>query len=140
VDAVDEFLDLLSALSVAGGEGGAGAEAGGGGGAGGEGGTAADPGTGREPAGTDPGPGPAATVHLHATDAGPGLSAEWLVTMDPPTFHWRHAHEKADVAVRAPLADVLRVVTRRLSPDAESVEVHGDRAVLEAWLEHLRLQ
>jgi hypothetical protein len=113
VDAVDEFLDLLSGLAAAG-PGADGAEGG------------------------DPGPG--GTVHLHATDAGPGLSAEWLVALDLPTFRWRHAHEKATVAVRAPLADLLRVVTRRLPPDAEGVEVLGDRAVLDAWLGRLRLQ
>jgi uncharacterized protein (TIGR03083 family) len=115
VDAVDEFLDLLSGLAAA--------EA------------AGDAGT----AG-DARPGPGGTVHLHATDADPSLSAEWLVELDLPGFRWRHAHEKATVAVRAPLADVLRVVTRRLSPDAEGVEVLGDRAVLDAWLGRLRLQ
>jgi uncharacterized protein (TIGR03083 family) len=115
VDAVDEFLDLLSGLAAAG------AAGGGGGGGGGD-------------------PGPGGTVHLHATDAGPGLSAEWLVALDPPSFRWHHAHEKATVAVRAPLADLLRVVTRRLPPDSEGVEVFGDRAVLDAWLERLRLQ
>ena len=113
VDAVDEFLDLLSGLAAA---------------------EAARVGAG----GGDPGPG--GTVHLHATDADPGLSAEWLLTPDPPAFRWRHAHEKATVAVRAPLADLLRVVTRRLPPDSEGVEVLGDRAVLDAWLERLRLQ
>ena len=106
VDAVDEFLDLLSNLAAAG--------------------------SGDE--------GPGGTAHLHATDAGPGLSAEWLLTPDPPGFRWRHAHEKATVAVRAPLADVLRVITRRLPPDAEGVEVLGDRPVLDAWLERMRLQ
>jgi uncharacterized protein (TIGR03083 family) len=115
VDAVDEFLDLLSGLAAAEAAGDAGAA-------------------------EDAGPGPGGTVHLHATDAGPGLSAEWLVELDLPTFRWRHAHERATVAVRAPLADVLRVVTRRLSPDADGVEVLGDRAVLDAWLEHMRLQ
>src|SRR4029450_6143205 len=104
VDAVDEFLDLLSGLA-------AGADGAGGG---------------------DLGPG--GTVHLHATDAGPGLSAEWLVALGLPTFGWRHAHEKATVAVRAPLADLLRVVTRRLPPDAAGVEVLGVRAARVAWL------
>ena len=116
VDAVDEFLDLLSGLAAAGaGAGGAGTTA-----------------------GADPGPG--GTVHLHATDADPGLPAEWLLVPDPPGFRWRHAHERATVAVRAPLADLLRVVTRRLPPDADGVEVVGDRAVLDAWLDRLRLQ
>jgi uncharacterized protein (TIGR03083 family) len=109
VDAVDEFLDLLSGLAAAG-------------------------------AGAAAGPGPGGTVHLHATDADPGLPAEWLLVPDPPGFRWRHAHEKATVAVRAPLADLLRVVTRRLPPDADGVEVLGDRAVLDAWLDRLRLQ
>jgi uncharacterized protein (TIGR03083 family) len=126
VDAVDEFLDLLSGLAAA--EAGGGAEAHG----------AAGPGA--DAAAGAAGPGPGGTVHLHATDAGPGLSAEWLVALDLPAFGWRHAHEQATVAVRAPLADLLRVVTRRLPPDAEGVEVLGDRAVLDAWLECLRLQ
>jgi uncharacterized protein (TIGR03083 family) len=112
VDAVDEFLDLLSGLAAA--EAAGGAE-----------------GTGVEPGGT---------VHLHATDADPGLPAEWLVELDLPTFRWRHAHERATVAVRAALADLLRVVTRRLPPDSEGVEVLGDPAVLDSWLERMRLQ
>jgi hypothetical protein len=119
VDAVDEFLDLLSGLAA-----GDGSEA------------VGD----RVEAAEAAGPGSAGTVHLHATGAGPGLPAEWLVALDLPAFRWRHAHEKATVAVRAPLADLLRVVTRRLPPDAEGVEVVGDRAVLDAWLERLRLQ
>jgi uncharacterized protein (TIGR03083 family) len=109
-DALDEFLDLLS--------GGLGAAKG-------------------SEAGGDPGPG--GTVHLHATDAAPGVAAEWLVELGSPGFTWRHGHEKATVAVRAPLADLLRVVTRRLPPDSEGVEVLGDRRILDAWLERLRL-
>ena len=123
VDAVDEFLDLLSGLAAA-----AAAADG-------------DPGPGQEPGGAGAaGPEPGGTVHLHATDTGPDLSAEWLVALDLPTFRWRHGHDRATVAVRAPLADLLRVVTRRLPPDSEGVEVFGDRMVLDAWLEHLRLQ
>ena len=108
-DALDEFLDLLG-----GGLGAEGSEAGG-----------------------DPGPG--GTVHLHATDAAPGVAAEWLVELGSPGFTWRHGHEQATVAVRAPLADLLRVVTRRLPPDSEDVEVLGDRRILDAWVERLRL-
>ena len=44
------------------------------------------------------------------------------------------------MAVRGPLADVLRVACRRLSPDADGIEVLGDRAVLDAWLERVALQ
>jgi uncharacterized protein (TIGR03083 family) len=109
-DAVDEFLDLLG--------GGFGAAEG-------------------SEAGGDPRPG--VSVHLHATDAAPGVAAEWLVELGSPGFTWRHGHERATVAARAPLADLLRVVTRRLPPDSEGVEVLGDREVLDAWLERLRL-
>jgi uncharacterized protein (TIGR03083 family) len=109
-DAIDEFLDLLG--------GGFGAAEG-------------------SEAGGDPRPG--ASVHLHATDAAPGVAAEWLVELESPGFTWRHGHERATVAARAPLADLLRVVTRRLPPDSEGVEVLGDREVLDAWLERLRL-
>jgi uncharacterized protein (TIGR03083 family) len=110
-DAMDEFLDLLSGLAAA-----------------------------AEGAGPGDDPGPGGSVHLHATDATPDLAAEWLVELRPAGFAWRHGHEKATVAVRAPLADLLRVVTRRLPPDADGVEVLGDRAVLDALLERLRLQ
>jgi uncharacterized protein (TIGR03083 family) len=84
--------------------------------------------------------GPAGTVHLHATDGGSGQGLEWLVELAPPTFSWRRAHERADVAVRGPLGDLLRVVTRRLPPSADGVEVLGDRALLDAWLERLVLR
>ena len=85
-------------------------------------------------------PGPSGTIHLHATDTGPEVPAEWLVELASPTFTWRHGHEKATVAVRGPLADVLRVACRRLPPDADGIEVLGDRAVLDAWLERVVLQ
>jgi uncharacterized protein (TIGR03083 family) len=85
-------------------------------------------------------PGLRGTVHLHATDTAPEVASEWLVELEPPTFTWRHAHEKATVAVRGPVADVLRVVYRRLPPDTEGVEVLGDRALLDAWLERLVLR
>jgi uncharacterized protein (TIGR03083 family) len=109
-DAVDEFLDLLRNPQVAG---------------------SGDPGG---------DPAPRGTVHLHATDTGPEVASEWLVELEPPTFTWRHAHEKATVAVRALIADVLRVVTRRLPPGGDAVEVLGDRALLDAWLERLVLR
>jgi uncharacterized protein (TIGR03083 family) len=82
----------------------------------------------------------AGTVHLHATDTGPEVPSEWLIELASPTFTWRHAHEKASVAVRAPVADLLRVAYRRLPPDSDGVEVLGERTVLDAWLERMRLQ
>jgi uncharacterized protein (TIGR03083 family) len=111
-DALDEFLDLMTSPEVAA--------------------AAADA--------AGPGPGPAGSIHLHATDTAPEVPSEWLIELGSPTFTWRHAHEQATVAVRGPVADVLRVACRRLPPDADGVEVLGDREVLEAWLERMRLQ
>jgi uncharacterized protein (TIGR03083 family) len=110
-DALDEFLDLMGDPQVA---------------------EAAAP--------AAEGSGPAGTIHLHATDTGPEAASEWLIELAPPGFSWRHAHEKATVAVRGPLADVLRVAYRRLPPDTEGVEILGDRALLDAWLERVSLQ
>ena len=74
--------------------------------------------------------------HRHPSRAGVRVAGR----AGAPTFSWRHAHEKATVAVRAPVADVLRVVTRRLPPGGDTVEVLGDRALLDAWLERLVLR
>jgi uncharacterized protein (TIGR03083 family) len=111
VDAMDEFLDLMS-----------------------------DPAVAEAAAAAASGPAPEGSIHLHATDTGADTPSEWLVELAPPGLGWRHAHEKASVAVRGPVADVLLVAYRRLPPDADGVEVLGDRAVLDAWLERVALQ
>jgi uncharacterized protein (TIGR03083 family) len=109
-DAIDEFLDLMSSQAS------------------------------RSGASAPEGPALTGSIHLHAGDTGPEVPSEWLIELGSPTFTWRHAHEKATVAVRGPVADVLRVVYRRLPPDTDGVEVLGDRRVLEAWLDRTQLQ
>jgi uncharacterized protein (TIGR03083 family) len=84
--------------------------------------------------------GPGRSIHLHATDTQPDLVAEWLIELQPDGFSWRRGHQKAAVALRGPLADVLRVFHRRLPPDSERVEVVGDAALLDFWLERVSLQ
>lgn len=71
------------------------------------------------------------SIHLHATDA-PG--AEWLIEFGEDGFTWRRAHEKATVALRGPLTDVMLVFNRRLAPDSDRVEVLGDAELLDFWL------
>jgi len=78
-----------------------------------------------------------ASLHLHATD--PEVEAEWLIELGPGGFSWRQGHERADVAVRGPLDDLLRVVHRRLPPDAAKVEVLGDAGLLRFWLDRVSL-
>jgi uncharacterized protein (TIGR03083 family) len=80
------------------------------------------------------------TIHLHATDTDPGLSAEWLIELGSEGFTWRRGHERATVALRGPLADVLLVFYRRLPADSERVEVLGDAELLAFWLDRVRLQ
>ncbi|WP_326765382.1 maleylpyruvate isomerase family mycothiol-dependent enzyme [Streptomyces sp. NBC_01591] len=72
------------------------------------------------------------SIHLHATDV-PG--AEWLIEFGEDGFAWRRAHEKATVALRGPLTDVMLVFNRRLAADSDRVEVLGDAELLDFWLE-----
>ncbi|MFF2408249.1 hypothetical protein [Streptomyces sp. NPDC058092] len=50
-------------------------------------------------------------------------------------FARRRAHEKATVALRGPLTDVMLVFDRRLPADSDRVEVLGDAELLDLWLE-----
>jgi uncharacterized protein (TIGR03083 family) len=80
------------------------------------------------------------TIHLHGTDTDPGSSAEWLIELGPDGFTWRRGHDKATVALRGPIADVLLVFYRRLPAGSDRVEVLGDAALLDFWLDRVRLQ
>ncbi|MDN3027871.1 maleylpyruvate isomerase family mycothiol-dependent enzyme [Streptomyces sp. S.PB5] len=87
-----------------------------------------------EAAGPDAPPltGPGRTLHLHATDT---ADAEWLVNLTSVPVTWSHAHEKAAVAVRAPLTDLVLLLYGRRSAADASVEVFGDEDLLALWLE-----
>ncbi|THA25699.1 maleylpyruvate isomerase family mycothiol-dependent enzyme [Streptomyces sp. RKND-216] len=78
------------------------------------------------------------SLHLHATDAPDGVDAEWVIELTGDGIAWRRSHAKATVALRGPLTDLLRVFHRRLPADAGSVEVLGDRGLLDVWLECTR--
>ncbi|MFE3551131.1 maleylpyruvate isomerase family mycothiol-dependent enzyme [Streptomyces kronopolitis] len=78
--------------------------------------------------------GPGRTIHVHATDAPPGLTAEWLLDLTGEAPTHRRTHEKAAVALRGPLTDVLQVLYRRLPADSDRVEVLGETALLDRWL------
>ncbi|MHC0428845.1 maleylpyruvate isomerase family mycothiol-dependent enzyme [Streptomyces sp. O3] len=75
------------------------------------------------------------SLHLHATDTTAALDAEWLIEFGDDGFTWRRGHDKATVALRGPLTDVLQVFYRRLPVDSERVEVLGERELLDFWLE-----
>jgi len=75
------------------------------------------------------------SIHLHATDAEPGLDAEWLIEFEDEGIDWRRGHEKATVALRGPLTEVMLAFYRRLPPDGGRLEVLGERELLDFWLE-----
>jgi uncharacterized protein (TIGR03083 family) len=78
--------------------------------------------------------GPGRTLHLHATDT-PG--AEWVLDLTGDAITWRRAHEKAAVAVRGPLTDLLLVIYKRRPARGPGIEVSGDEKLLGFWLERV---
>lgn len=81
--------------------------------------------------------GPGRTVHLHATDTAPEAGAEWVVDLTGEQIAWRRAHEKAAVAVRGPLTDLLLLVYKRRPARGAGIEVLGDAGLLDFWLERV---
>ncbi|MBE4735794.1 MULTISPECIES: maleylpyruvate isomerase N-terminal domain-containing protein [Streptomyces] len=91
--------------------------------------------------------GPGRTIHLHATDTPPEADAERSDMGVPPPEGWgrvieltedvmrrRRGHEKATVALRGPLTEVLLAFYRRMPPDGGELQVLGDRELLDFWL------
>ncbi|MDX2934288.1 maleylpyruvate isomerase family mycothiol-dependent enzyme [Streptomyces ipomoeae] len=78
---------------------------------------------------------PGSSIHLHATDNTPDVNAEWFIDLSGDVVAWRRGHEKATVALRGPLTEVLLAFYRRLPPDGGRLEVLGERDVLDSWLE-----
>ncbi|MGB8940713.1 MAG: maleylpyruvate isomerase family mycothiol-dependent enzyme [Streptomyces sp.] len=75
------------------------------------------------------------SIHLHATDAPSEVDAEWVIEFGEEGFGWRRGHEKATVALRGPLTEVLLAFYRRRGLDGGAVEVLGERELLDFWLE-----
>jgi hypothetical protein len=49
---------------------------------------------------------------------------------------WSHDHGKGDVALRGPAKDLLLAIVRRRTAAELGVEVFGDIAVWDSWLDH----
>lgn len=86
----------------------------------------------RWPAETAPLLGPGRTVHLHATD----VEAEFVIDLTGAAPVVRQGHEKAAVALRGPVVELVLAVYRRRS--VEGLEVFGDAELLEEFLERVR--
>jgi uncharacterized protein (TIGR03083 family) len=72
------------------------------------------------------------TLLFSATDT----ADRWHVSLVPTGIAWRTAEATADVTCRAPVTDLLLILNRRRAPRA--AQVHGDRALLDRWLELTR--
>jgi uncharacterized protein (TIGR03083 family) len=76
---------------------------------------------------------PGRTLHLHATDT----EAEWVVDLTGDAITWRRSHEKAPVAVRGPVVELLLLIYKRRPADSGRVEIIGDEELLDFWLERV---
>ena len=75
------------------------------------------------------------TLHLHCTD----VRGEWLLRRAPDGFAYEEGHAKGDAAVRGPAAEVMLLLNKRLPDGRNGLEVLGDGAVVELWLDGLTL-
>jgi uncharacterized protein (TIGR03083 family) len=75
------------------------------------------------------------TLHLHATDDGLGPTGEWTIVNDEDGIGWSHEHGKGDAALRGPAKDLLLAIVRRRSTADAGIEVLGDTAVWDGWLQ-----
>jgi uncharacterized protein (TIGR03083 family) len=75
------------------------------------------------------------TIHLHATDGELGPTGEWTINHDDDGVWWSHNHGKGSVALRGPVTELLLAITRRRQATDAGVEVFGDGAVWDRWLE-----
>lgn len=76
-----------------------------------------------------------ATLHLHATDDGLGSAGEWTITGTNDGIAWSHEHGKGDAALRGSAKDLLLAVVRRHTAADGGLEVFGDTAVWDGWLD-----
>ncbi|BBX19066.1 hypothetical protein CRI77_25740 [Mycolicibacterium duvalii] len=85
----------------------------------------------RHPPALDPG----LSIHLHATDESLGPTGEWTIVHDDDGLWWSHNHGKSTVALRGPAEGLLLAALRRRSAADAGLEVFGDQAVWDSWLE-----
>ncbi|MCW2651205.1 MAG: hypothetical protein QOE41_1776 [Mycobacterium sp.] len=81
--------------------------------------------------------GPGRTLHFHATDTDPQEGAEWLVDLTGDALAWRRAHEKAAVAVRGPVTDLLLLIYKRQPASSGALEILGEGRLLDFWLKRV---
>jgi uncharacterized protein (TIGR03083 family) len=79
------------------------------------------------------------TMHLHAIDPGLGEAGEWTVGVSGNGITWSHEHGKGTVALRGGATELLLAIVRRVSVADTGIEVFGDEAVWQKWLDRTPL-
>ena len=79
------------------------------------------------------------TLHLHATDPGLGEAGEWTIRVDDGGIAWSHEHGKGTVALRGGATELLLAILRRVSIADTGIELFGDDAVWQNWLDRTPL-
>lgn len=74
------------------------------------------------------------TLHFHVTDA----DGEWLARREQDRVALARTHGDADVVASGPATELLLAISRRRPLDeCRGIEVAGDRALLEHWIDHM---
>ncbi len=79
------------------------------------------------------------TLHVHATDPGLGDAGEWTIAVDGGAITWSHEHGKGSVALRGGATELLLAMVRRVSLADTGIELFGDDAVWQSWLDRTPL-
>lgn len=75
------------------------------------------------------------TLHLHASEDTLGSAGEWFIHLQDHRLAYEHAHGKAVTAVRGRSVDLMLATFRRRPTGDSGVEVLGDPAVWDTWLD-----
>jgi uncharacterized protein (TIGR03083 family) len=79
------------------------------------------------------------TLHLHATDPGLGEAGEWTIAVSGTGITWSHEHGKGSAALRGAATELLLAMARRTALADTGIELFGDAAVWQNWLERTPL-
>lgn len=79
------------------------------------------------------------TLHLHATDPGLGDAGEWTMRVDGGAIAWSHDHGKGSAALRGGATELLLAILRRVPVADTGIQLFGDDAVWQKWLDRTPL-
>jgi uncharacterized protein (TIGR03083 family) len=79
------------------------------------------------------------TIHLHATDQGLNEPGEWTISVADGAIAFAHEHGKGTVALRGGATELLLALLRRVPLADTGIEMFGDDAVWQNWLDRTPL-